>query len=94
MKIKHTPGPWEARGKIISSGIDCVGGECIAECYDNWVANAALIAAAPELLDACKRALIMCSAVKSNLPLSKNSPILAIENELIQAITKAEGKND
>ena len=54
---RYTKGPWEARGKRVSSGKDCVGGESICECYDNGMANARLIAAAPELIMAMKEAI-------------------------------------
>lgn len=62
----HTPGPWTQDGFNMSSVIRCVvergspdakhtcgDYETIAECRgENWRANARLIAAAPELLDA------------------------------------------
>ncbi len=56
---KHTPGPWHSTGRYVGSGHAKMN---ICECSDNsgcWsnapeaVANARLIAAAPELLEAC-----------------------------------------
>lgn len=55
---KHTPGPWHSTGRYVGSGHAKMN---ICECSDNsgcWsnapeaVANARLIAAAPELLEA------------------------------------------
>jgi len=61
---KHTPGPWKVakprksyRDGNMMYGI--VGPECVSD-YEDWgftEANARLIAAAPDLLDACKAAL-------------------------------------
>jgi hypothetical protein len=52
----HTPGPW----RLMNHNEICADNEhesYIADVFDetdNWRANARLIAAAPELLDACK----------------------------------------
>ena len=51
---KHTPGPWETKhhGEWIT-GKDAVHGEVvIAKAEFDWEANARLIAAAPDLLNA------------------------------------------
>jgi hypothetical protein len=67
---KHTPGPWTLDGHNLSSVIRCTvprghpdakhtcgDYETIAECGgDNWKANASLIAAAPDMLEALKAA--------------------------------------
>jgi hypothetical protein len=45
---EHTPGPWEIRGDVIEAG-----GEIVCDPFDNR-ANARLIAAAPDLLEALK----------------------------------------
>lgn len=52
---KHTPGPWEAAGqKVFASGLPC--SNHVATAYavggHGLYANARLIAAAPDLLDA------------------------------------------
>ncbi len=57
--VKYTPGPW-----AVSNGVDqyvCAGGVWIAASMgirgDEGAANARLIAAAPELLEACQALL-------------------------------------
>ena len=58
---KHTPGPWRRNGDTID-GNDYVSVVCCRGNYapefvsnaDNWKANARLIAAAPELLEAAR----------------------------------------
>lgn len=63
MGAKHTPGPWEAIGNLVRSPAakELGSGVMLAECADRWFqkvnsdeakANARLIAAAPELLEA------------------------------------------
>lgn len=53
---EHTPGPWIARGGCVETA----DGTCVAEadvdCHDDdkRIADAALIAAAPDLLDAAR----------------------------------------
>jgi len=61
---KHTPGPWSiARSGFpvdafgILSGDMAIGQTVYIEDYDEHLANARLIAAAPEMLEACKQAL-------------------------------------
>lgn len=66
METKHTPGPWEAIGNLVRSPLyqpdGLPKGMQIAECKDGYSqpfteeakANARLIAAAPELLEAAK----------------------------------------
>lgn len=57
MGTKHTPGPWVVDPKR-SLRVIAVGDETVASCgasdliRGSWEANAALIAAAPELLEA------------------------------------------
>lgn len=89
MTTKHTPGPWTI--EIPSNGCDryIIHGksfeEICATCLDTeheMQANARLIAAAPELLEACKMAL-SCMAPEDND---------ATARTLRSAIAKAEGK--
>jgi len=66
-EAKHTPGPWEATGNLVRSPMHqpegLPRGVQIVECRDGYFlphtaeakANARLIAAAPELLEALKR---------------------------------------
>lgn len=56
--IKHTPGPWKAKGhKIILTVDNQWNGQILAETKGGWfsegkrLANANLIAAAPEMFD-------------------------------------------
>ena len=61
-KSQHTPGPWKVRihGNFQQSILDSIGTRILAmvDNTDNQdKANAHLIAAAPELLEACKAAL-------------------------------------
>lgn len=66
-KVQHTPGPWEAEAENIYIGPDRVyqqwgviasnTGICTTGSRDVSEANARLIAAAPELLEALKRAV-------------------------------------
>lgn len=65
--MKHTPGPWKHDGEIIYSGNYTLNNgwtnhATIAKVEDraNWEANARLIAAAPDLLDACKHLNAVC----------------------------------
>ena len=65
--IKHTPGPWTIENHTIQDGLGGIkysniykGKNVIAKCI-NWSprheANARLIAAAPDLLEACESGL-------------------------------------
>ena len=62
MTVQHTPGPWSAEIPSASNGyvwIDPVDGCCgeiatVWNTHDNSEANARLIAAAPDLLEALK----------------------------------------
>lgn len=108
MKTKHTPGPWLAQGQEnVASGkrewviktpeVDCVS-RVIATTpyskkYNDHEANARLIAAAPELLEACQLASAAIKSYQMRLP---KSAIWEQDNkdlEIIKkAIAKAEGK--
>ena len=52
---KYTPGPWE-QGLLSKNHIWSASKDCVAvvgkDFYDDWLANARLIAAAPELAEA------------------------------------------
>lgn len=94
---KHTPGPWETGGVMTLVEFRPEGWNapmCIADCHTKnapqseteRVANARLIAAAPELLEACKAAMndkyARFGMTKDNYP---------VREILARAITKAEG---
>lgn len=67
---KHTPGPWQQSPRGLSVFIEGSDLSIVATCGIGGVhrdgighANARLIAAAPELLDALKRAVWLCGQV-------------------------------
>jgi hypothetical protein len=100
MGAKHTPGPWHRDGQNLSSIIRCVTPkghpdakhvcgdyEVIARCEgDNWEANARLIAAAPDMLEALQRAhSFMCA--------SGIDPEHSVRQAVVAAIARAEGRS-
>jgi alkylhydroperoxidase family enzyme len=106
IEIKHTPGPWEAIGRTVSAENGSVF--CIADCNAaitgrGWsgtdytgeqyqLANARLIAAAPELLAAAQIGLQYIEAVCFNTPNPKKRANYADAASIIRAaITKATG---
>jgi len=101
----HTPGPWEVSGFPKSEGFSILTGKgrCVAERYpaavsekegEEMEANARLIAAAPELLEACKKALMVITSIKEVLKSDGMPSMLKIEKEIQQAISKAEAAHD
>lgn len=79
-EYKYTPGPWEASGNGVHKFQSKHYGACVAVTHgDQRHANAKLIAAAPDLLDACKAAAEWID--------HRGNPIW---RQLIAAITKAE----
>lgn len=90
METKHTPGPWVARlekdGWVVAHNTyDCVAYIRTLTVAD---ANAALIAAAPELLEACQAA----SAYLAD-PASEFEKNRKVATEMIHsAIARAKGK--
>ncbi len=56
-KKSHTPGPWVSRNNMVFCGKKCICSNVIAEDVAMSIANARLMAAAPELLDALEDAL-------------------------------------
>jgi hypothetical protein len=97
---KHTPGPWTLDGHNLSSVIRCTvprghpdakhtcgDYETIAECGgDNWKANARLIAAAPDMLEALRT--IVEYGPQSGM--KADAPMLIAARA---AIAKAEGRS-
>ena len=91
---KHTPGPWETGCRRTQVEVRPEGWNvpmCVADCHplnyppdseQERVANARLIAAAPELLEACKSALLLCDGA--------NPAHEAVYHQLNTAINKAE----
>ena len=90
MKEQHTPGPWQVNRKVrtsVETVADGQGFNLIADCSDpdnvrpsvEDRANAALIAAAPELL----------AALEQLVALYPDSPIPEVWDEAREAIAKA-----
>ena len=99
METKHTPGPWE---NSPSCHVYAGEGELIADAGDSLTlgvsemeANARLIAAAPELLDALNHARELIKAARGYFPKSiKNPDTFRLENTnatIEAAIAKATG---
>lgn len=93
---QHTPGPWEIEGQfddelgveIVNRGEEryiCEVAPFTEEWTDEEIANAHLIAAAPDLLEACK-------AAKKYLEPDLVEPGRTVFWALVAAITKAEGR--
>lgn len=90
-KTKHTPGPWRYRLRGSGKGCDVLAGEgrqVEVVAYDvhgrTAEADAALIAAAPDLLDALRLAEEWLVSVGAD-----GSPLTAVR----AAIAKAEGRS-
>lgn len=97
---KHTPGPWNVNTTKVDGAIvrwhiasDKHGSvypvcEHVIECEPSGaeqLANASLIAAAPELLAACKRAAYLMAELAEQPP-----HIIAARTKLVEAIKKAD----
>jgi hypothetical protein len=92
MEKKHTPGPWKHAGG--TGGWDCVkpksGGLAICNLVENNPANATLIAAAPDLLEACKTAN---NSLNNYFCIDDTYEAATLEHKQIRAaIAKATGK--
>ncbi|HBA73054.1 MAG TPA: hypothetical protein DCZ63_12960 [Geobacter sp.] len=93
-KEKHTPGPWTAFNDG-TGGFPCVLSDSenvsfyIAQCAR--FADARLLAAAPELLEACRAAeahyAMICEVICANNPPPGGNPLLA---QLRAAIAKVQ----
>ena len=94
---KHTPGPWKRIANSIKSRkancvivrlpalTDCVGDET-ADQIKEWDANARLIAAAPDLLEALEEAVYMLGIQEIN---EDSKPY---ERRIMAALAKAKGE--
>lgn len=96
MKTSHTPGPWKASalGRTVTDGAEQV--VCRPSAYANnaerQVANARLIAAAPELLDELIEQDKFLGVLAGTVPLSEKDTHrrIAMHRESVRAaITKA-----
>jgi len=96
--MKHTKGPWSigkrAKDTVFSDDV------AIADVFPNVVvgeANARLIAAAPELLEACRNALRRLQHAKQygdDMLSSREICYTDAKLLLIDAIAKAEGRDE
>jgi hypothetical protein len=89
---KHTPGPWVQEGRHVEAfdGKECVMGIEIYGPEDEALANARLIAAAPELLEVLRFTLaeLEVSAIRDGL---EPEELVAV-TKARAAIAKAEGR--
>jgi len=95
--MKHTPGPWHiwendpkiSNSKDYHARISGKDGFCLAiaygQTYEEAEANALLIAAAPDLLEACKAAMLWIDETFDPIDFPTETVI-----KLEQAIKKAE----
>jgi hypothetical protein len=98
-QAKHTPGPWKVDYKLPTSQSPCriLGdGEVARVTYrgklagDSWEANAHLITAAPELLEACRYAV---ENLRPKGTVTKDFSGHNAMATLSKAIAKAEGQS-
>lgn len=94
-QTQHTPGPWSVTDVDKLLRVGAAGAGDIAHVFSNVLAgdaraNARLIAAAPDLLAACKAAegYLMPYADTS----APNSPDKKVLAQVVAAIAKAEGR--
>ncbi len=102
--MEHTPGPWTYRehlndtftilGRNLDAGKTGVpySGEELTVVFElEDEADARLIAAAPELLEACEDALGIIGAAIGVVPNFQNDLTLAAQTKLLATIAKATG---
>lgn len=97
--MKHTPGPWKVK-QFNFDEIENTEGRTIARCFknqstnvedmrNNIAANARLISAAPDLLEALKAMVNVFITENCNI---MDEKMCDVELRAMQAIYKAEGK--
>ena len=92
--MEHTKGPWYVKEptNVICATLEGVNDIPIATVdtfQTEWKANASLIATAPELLEACKKAIHFFDY---EIPINAGEELNRILMELKTAISKAEAK--
>jgi hypothetical protein len=92
----HTPGPWEISKNEVGELDICEAGAGnmladLAKCK-NAVANARLIAAAPDLLEALRGLLRETRQSVPNINVKKHFSLMVQMEEAKSAIAKAEGR--
>jgi hypothetical protein len=94
----HTPGPWHTIGALADRPlVEAEDGGMVADLVEReddaeTRANAILIAAAPELLEALRKCLSAFSVSATSLPEDRQAVIEAVR-QAHDAIAKAEGKS-
>lgn len=94
MSAQHTPGPWVVAGPDAASGPGYVmtrGGTYVAKPLINYDANARLIAAAPELLEALEGLLSFAEDVEAKALVGDEGCLWPVEIARF-AIAKARGQ--
>ncbi|WP_159585965.1 hypothetical protein [Chelativorans xinjiangense] len=96
---KYTPGEWEAKGRYVFSGNNCIGiCDTDNDTETRMKANARLMAAAPDMLDALKEAEDHLLWAKATLDdAGRRSVGEAMDRcvtEIRAAIAKAEGRGE
>ena len=95
MQAKHTPGPWRAIGAAVHAPARHADSQRIADCRAllpdaELRANAALIAAAPDMLAMLRDARVMVHAMTSAAPAS--APWNALLPRIDAVIARATGE--
>ena len=100
---KHTPGEWTMRPLTNGADVEKIEADgsatLVAAVYggDSWPANARLIAAAPDLLEACNEVLAWVALATAEGDPYRNPQSIANAKEdlakLQAAIRKAEGRD-
>lgn len=93
MTSSFTPPPWDldnrnSKAKISAKGFEIANVKKLHHCYDECVANAGLIAAAPDLLEACEQVKSYLEELHAAGYDDPNNPVFI---KLIAAIDRAEG---
>lgn len=96
MQTKHTPGPWFARGSTISAPSGTGEGHTftLAELggiYPEKAANARLLAEAPAMLEALRKAEGWVSRTGNGKPMIDRTQI-AVYEEIRAILARIEGK--
>lgn len=106
-QTKHTPGPWKLETELTPDGSDMLvvsqDYELVADCRsglstprttamcEEAEANARLIAASPELLEACRYAGVALRAFQANETNGNRHALIIAEQQLASAYVKATG---
>lgn len=95
--MSHTPGPWTATEDDPAMKMRGANGECVLinDAFwgnENREADARLIAAAPDLLEAAEALIEYVEACDSTSPWEAYKHLAGLEIDLKRAIAKAKGE--